>query len=386
MVNNMKVRLAEQIIDQTDVDQLVEWIQSTDRFTKGEQTLLFEEEWSRWLGSKYSVFVNSGSSANFLMFLGLLHSGKLRNKKVIVPAVSWVTTVSPAMQLGFEPIVCDCDPDDLGLSVEHFEQLCKTHDPSAVIIVHVLGHANKLKKIKEICSKYDVVLLEDSCEAPGSEYECQKLGTFGLASSFSFFYGHQISTIEGGMISTDDRDFYNLLISLRSHGWLRDNEKYFQEKYLSKYKVSEFESNYFFLFPGVNMRSTDLNAYIGRNQLKKMDKYVETRNKNYEKYCELIKDKYWVQKSNTNLISSLGFGIMSEDRDQLVSNLIKNDIECRPLICGSIQEHPFWFENYEKVDLPNATKVHQTGFYIPCHQNMSIREIEFVCQSMILKA
>ena len=169
-------------------------------------------------------------------------------------------------------------------------------------------------------------MLEDSCEAPGSEYECQKLGTFGLASSFSFFYGHQISTIEGGMISTDDRDFYNLLISLRSHGWLRDNEKYFQEKYLSKYKVSEFESNYFFLFPGVNMRSTDLNAYIGRNQLKKMDKYVETRNKNYEKYCELIKDKYWVQKSNTNLISSLGFGIMSEDRDQLVSNLIKNDI------------------------------------------------------------
>ena len=147
MVNNMKVRLAEQIIDQTDVDQLIDWIKETDRFTKGEQTILFEQEWSRWLGRKYSVFVNSGSSANFLMFLGLLHSNKLKNKKVIVPAVSWVTTVSPAMQLGYDPIVCDCDEDDLGLSVEHFEKLCKEHNPSAVIIVHVLGHANKLDKI-----------------------------------------------------------------------------------------------------------------------------------------------------------------------------------------------------------------------------------------------
>ena len=381
----MKVKLAEQIIDQTDINQLIEWIKSTDKFTKGEQTLLFEEEWSNWLGCKYSVFVNSGSSANFLMFLALLYSDKLKNKKVIVPAVSWVTTVSPAIQLGYEPIVCDCDEDDLGLSIKHFEELCQKHNPSAVIAVHVLGHAGKLNKIKEICSKYDVILLEDSCEAPGSEYGYQKLGTFGLASSFSFFYGHQISTIEGGMISTNDKDFYNLLISLRSHGWLRDNDDYFKEKYLSKYDITEFESNYFFLFPGVNMRSTDLNAYIGRNQLKKMDRYVENRDKNYRKYCESIENRHWVQKSNTNLISSLGFGIMSENRDELVANLRENRIECRPLICGSIQEHPFWFERYGKVDLPNATKVHKTGFYIPCHQNMTNQEIEFVCQSMILK-
>jgi len=385
----MKVNLAEQIIDDGDINQLIGWLQTTEQYTKGSETIKFEKEWSQWLGSKYSVFVNSGSSANLLMFLALLHSKKLKNKKVIVPAVSWVTTVSPTLQLSFEPILCDCDKDNLGLSVEHFESLCKQHNPSSAILVHVLGHSASMKAIKEICDKYDVVLLEDTCEAPGSTSNNKKLGTFGLASSFSFFYGHQMSTIEGGMISTDDRDFYNLLLSLRSHGWLRDNEEYFRERYLNKYNISEFESNYFFVFPGLNVRSTDLNAYLGRNQLKKMDSFVERRNKNHNRFHKKLKDRLWTQTSDADIVSSLGFGLMVEDRKKVVAELTKNEIECRPLICGSIQEHPFWingrgfFQSIGRDYLPVADKVHKNGLYVPCHQNMTNKEVDFICQILL---
>jgi CDP-6-deoxy-D-xylo-4-hexulose-3-dehydrase len=381
----MKINLAEQIIDDKDIAQLINWLKNTKRYTKGPETILFEEEWSKWLGSDYSVFVNSGSSANLLMFLAILYSNRLKNKKVIVPAVSWVTTVSPAIQLGFESFICDCDEDDLGFDVEQFELLCKEHNPAAAIAVHVLGHAGKLEEIKKICDKYDVFLLEDACEAPGSVYNGKKVGNLGLASSFSFFYGHQMSTIEGGIVSTNDRDFYNLMISLRSHGWLRDNEEYFREQHLSKYDVSDFESNYFFLYPGLNVRSTDLNAYIGRNQLKKMDSFVETRNKNHNRFQEKLKDHFWVQKSDTEIVSSLGFGIVSDNREELVSKLTQNNIECRPLICGSIQEHPFWTmaNKFNKSYLPNADKVHKNGLYVPCHQNMSDKEVDYICQTLL---
>lgn len=381
----MKVNLAEQIIDDTDISELVEWIQNTDRFTKGPETVKFEEEWSNYIGSKFSVFVNSGSSANLLMFLAMLYSNKLKNKKVIVPAVSWVTTVSPAIQLGFEPILCDCDPDSLGISVEHFESLCKQYNPSSAILVHVLGHSPEMKAIKEICEKYDVILLEDACEAPGSVLDGKKLGTFGLASSFSFFYGHQMSTIEGGMVSTDDRDFYNLLLSLRSHGWLRDNEEYFRKKYLNKYNISDFESNYFFILPGLNVRSTDLNAFLGRNQLKKMDSFVERRNHNHNRFHDKLKDEFWTQTSETEVVSSLGFALMVTNRRKVVAALTKNKIECRPLICGSIQEHPFWtatkplVSNFERRYLPVADRVHRNGLYVPCHQNMTNKEVDFIC-------
>ena len=380
----MSIKLAEDVITKEDVKELIDWMSSTDHYTKGKETISFEKEWSEWLGCKYSVFVNSGSSANLLMFLSLLHSKKLKNKKVIVPSVGWVTTISPAMQLGYEPILCDCDEDNLGYSIEDFESLCKEHNPSAAILVHVLGHSNKMKQIMDICDKYGVILLEDACETPGSVSNGRKLGTYGLASSFSFYYGHQMSTVEGGMVSTNDRDFYNLMLSIRSHGWLRDNEDYFKEKYLKKYNVSDFDSQFFFMFPGLNIRSTDINAFLGRKQIKKMDEYVFARNKNYNKYCEILGDKVWTQKSNSEVVSSLGFGIISKNKKRITEQLIKSGVECRPLVCGSIQEHPFWNEVHERRELPNASKVHKDGFYVPCHQQMKDEEIEFICQ-IILK-
>lgn len=373
------IKLAEKIIDQKDISDLIDWLENSDRLTKGEQTLKFESEWSRWLGTKYSVFVNSGSSANLLVTLALLCSGRLRNKKIIVPAISWVTTVSPAMQLGMNPILCDADPDDLGLDVEHFAKLCEIHKPSVAFLVHVLGHANKMRQIKEICEKHDVLLIEDTCEAYGSELDNQKLGTFGIASTHSFFYGHAMSTIEGGMACTDDYELYNIMVSLRSHGWLRDNNQLFREEILKRYNMNDtFQENYFFVYPGLNIRNTDLNAFLGIIQMNKIDDYISLRNRNYNKYSSNLTNHVWIQKSNTKPVSALSFGLIHENRTKIANELIKNQIECRPLICGSIQEHPFWYTKYKKVRLPNATRVHKQGLYVPCHQSMTVEQVDFI--------
>ena len=372
------IRLAEQIIDLEDIDSLKSWLSDTERYTKGKETVKFEKQWSEWLGTEYSVFVNSGSSANLLLFLSLIHFGKLKNKKVIVPAVSWVTTVSPVMQLGLDPILCDCDEENLGLDIKDFENLCREHNPAAVMLVHVLGHSNKMGEIARICRDYEVLLLEDTCEAYGSSIGNKKLGTFGLASTHSFFYGHTMSTIEGGMVSTNDQELYNIMVSIRSHGWLRDNQQYFRNKFVEKYNISDFDKKYFFVYPGLNVRNTDLNAYLGQQQIKKLNTFVENRNRNYNRFRKRLEGKIRFVSSQTDPVSALAFGLIHENRDRIVKELEKNDIECRPLICGSIQEHPFWYNSYEKRNLPNAKKVHDCGFYVPCHQNMTEEQVDFI--------
>ena len=378
------IRLAEKIIDNEDIESLKGWLDKTDIYTKGEETILFEKEWSEWIGTDYSVFVNSGSSANLLVVLSMIHANKLRNKKIIVPAVSWVTTVSPAMQLGLEPILCDADKDDLGFDIQDFEKLCKEHRPSAAILVHVLGHSNKMEQLMSICKKYDVLLVEDCCEAYGSQIGNKKLGTFGLASTFSFFYGHQMSTIEGGMVSTNDRELYNVMLSIRSHGWLRDNEEYFRDRHMKENGiVDEFSHKYFFVYPGLNVRNTDLSAFLGRNQLKKIDTFVENRDRNYKRFLQNLEGHTWVQKSETSPTSALAFGVIDQSKKSITKALIENNIECRPLICGSIQEHPFWNKEYPKRDLPNASRVHKYGFYVPCHQDLTINEVDKISEIII---
>jgi CDP-4-dehydro-6-deoxyglucose reductase, E1 len=378
------IKLADNIIEKQDVDTLCDWLKKTNHYTKGEKTLDFEREWSEWQGCKYSIFVNSGSSANLLVIAGLLYSNRLKNKKIILPAVSWVTTVSPSIMLGLEPILCDSDPNDLGLSTSDFENLCIEHNPSAVMLVHVLGHSNNMKEITRICKKYNVLLIEDTCEAYGSIYSGEKLGNFGLASTFSYFYGHQMATVEGGMVCTNDYELYNTMVSIRSHGWLRDNDENFKKRFFNKYNMhDEFNLKYFFVYPGLNVRNTDINAVIGLSQIKRIDKYISSRNKNYNLYCSILDGNVWTQKSNTGLVSSLSFGVMDKNKKKITDALIKNHIECRPLICGSIQEQPFWHERYKPRNLPNAKIVHEFGFYVPCHQNLTEDQIRFICKIIL---
>jgi CDP-6-deoxy-D-xylo-4-hexulose-3-dehydrase len=371
-----KIPLVKDTINQTDIDNLIEWLKTNPKLTKGDLTVQFEKEWSEWLGVKYSVFLNSGSSANLAMIYSLILSKKLKNNKIIVPSVSWVTTVTPAIQLGLEPIMCDCDKDNLGLDIEHFKKLIKEHNPSSVIIVHVLGIPNHMDEIIQLCKENDIILLEDTCEAIGSKYNDNKVGTFGIMSSFSFYFGHHMSTIEGGMVSTNDEDIYHLLLSIRSHGWDRDLPESKKIELREKYNVSNFRALYTFYYPGFNLRATDLQAFIGINQLKNIETVVTNRYRNYNLYNKLIKDDFWKIKAPDNsYVSNFAYPLITDKIDLIVEVLNKNNIECRPLICGSINEQPFWYESYGKEDLPNAKEVHNNGLYLPNHHDLTEEEI-----------
>jgi len=368
------IKLVENTITNQEIDQLVNWLSTYPRLTKGSLTEEFENNWADWLGVKYSVFVNSGSSANLLMLYALQISGRLKNNKVIAPSVSWATTISPLIQLGFDPILCETDRDKLGVDIEDLEELCKIHEPSCLIIVHVLGFPNKMKEIKNICDKYDVLLLEDSCESVGSIYEDKKTGTFGIASTFSTYYGHHFSTIEGGLICTNDFEIYELLKCIRSHGWDRDLSDSTKEKLKKDNDIDEFSSLYTFYYPGFNVRSTDLQAFIGINQLKTLNKNNQKRYENFLLYDKLIINDYWKIK-HYGVTSNFAYPVIHPLRNQIASNLKKNNIECRPLVCGNMARQPFFYKRYETSIFDFSNIVHEYGMYVPNHPNLQKQDI-----------
>ena len=377
---NEKITLVKDTIDENDISSLIEWLKTNPRLTKGDRTIEFEKKWSDWLGVKHSVFLNSGSSANLAMIYSLLQSGRLTNNKIIVPAVSWVTTVTPAIQFGMEPIMCDCDKDNLGLDINHLKELVLEHNPSVIILVHVLGIPNHMDDILKICDENNIFLLEDTCESLGSKYGGKKLGTMGLMSSFSFYFGHHLSCIEGGMVSTDDEDLYHILLSIRSHGWDRDLPEKRRNELREKYNVSNFRGLYTFYYPGFNLRSTDLQAFIGINQMDKVERIVSNREKNYQLYNDLIDDSFWkIKPPEGSYVSNFAYPLITDKINDIVKDLRENNVECRPLICGSMSEQPFWLELYGETNLPNAKLLHDNGIYLPNHQELSEDGIKFIC-------
>jgi CDP-6-deoxy-D-xylo-4-hexulose-3-dehydrase len=376
----LPITLVKDTINLEDIESLIDWLKTNPRLTKSTLTIEFEEKWSEWNGSKYSVFVNSGSSANLAIFYGLILSKKLKNNKIVFPCLSWVTTISPAIQLGLQPILCDTDRKTFGLDLNHFEQICKNENPAAVMLVHALGFPNCMDQINSICEKYGVILLEDSCESVGTSINGKKTGTFGLASSFSTYYGHHFSTIEGGFVCTDDYDFYNLIKSIRSHGWSRDLDKTEQTRLKQKYSVDDFRNLYTFYYPGFNIRSTDFQAFIGLNQLKKLDSFCIVRNNNLIIYDKLIKNDFWkIDIKQFEFVSNFAYPIIHPRCNEIVDELNKNNIECRPLIAGSMSRQPFYYEKYGKQNFEFADKIHDYGLYLPNNPDMTLDEIEFIC-------
>jgi CDP-6-deoxy-D-xylo-4-hexulose-3-dehydrase len=375
------IPLVKDTIDQDDINKLIEWLKTYPRLTKGEFNNRLEACWSEWLGCKHSVYVNSGSSANLAMAYALLMSKRLRNLTVVAPAVSWVTTVSPFMQLGYKVVLCDADKETLGLDINHLKKLVAEYKPSVLILVHVLGVPCKMDEIREICEANEIILLEDSCESVGSEYDGIKTGGFGLMSSFSFYFGHHLSTIEGGMVSTDDEELSNLLKSIRAHGWSRDLDEPYKEKLQSKYGVDEFKALYSFYHPGFNIRATDLQAFIGLGQMGKIDEIVKRRQENFVLYNENIRNDYWKIKPTANsFVSNFAYPIVTPKIKDVVASLRENKIETRPLICGSIGKQPFWIEEYGECTLEFADVVDDYGLYLPNNHQLTNNEIRFVCE------
>ena len=244
------------------------------------------------------------------------------------------------------------------------------------MFVSVLGLVPNMYEVVKLCLQYNVTLLEDTCESMGCEYKGQKLGTFGMMSSFSTYFGHHISTIEGGFISTDDFQLYELLLSLRSHGWDRDLSKGTQKVLQKEWNVSEFDAMYTFYYPGFNLRSTDLQAFIGLGQIDKLDEWGMKRAKNFGVYQGEIKNNYWkVKTQEYSFTSNFAYPVIHPNRNKIVKKLQENDIQVRPMICGSMGTQPFYEREYGRIELPNVSVIDKYGFYVPNHPHLTKGEL-----------
>ena len=374
---NKIIKLAENTITFNEKKKLSGWIVKNDHLTKGPLTIKLEKEFSKILKKKFSIFVNSGSSANLLIAKSIQEQHKKKNIRIIIPAVSWITTVMPFEQLGYEIQLVDCNTMDLGIDLIKLEEMCKKFKPEYVCIVHVLGHLNDMDELLKLAKKYKFKIIEDSCEAIGSKSN-KLAGSFGLVSSFSFYYGHQISTIEGGMASTSDKKLNEIMLSVRSHGWSRDQNESQKRMLENKYNIDRFRSLYSFYHSGFNLRSTEINAFLGISQIKKIANIAHKRHKNFLLYKKNLK-KFWIQKSKTNIISSFGYGTLVNNRIEVSKIFKENNIECRPLICGNIARQPVWLDNFGKSkNLNNADTIHDYGIYLPNHTGLSAKQINFI--------
>jgi CDP-6-deoxy-D-xylo-4-hexulose-3-dehydrase len=376
------IKLAYDTISDSEIGSLCEWLKTSPRLTKGDLTVEYERLWSQKIGCEYSVFVNSGSSALLIAVYSLIESGALkRGDTVIVPALSWATDLSPVVQLGLKPVLCDCNLTDLSVDIDHLKEIASTEKAKALILVSVLGLVPEMDEIVEFCEEQNIIIIEDACESLGSSYKNKKLGNFGKMSCFSTYYGHHLSTIEGGMVCTDDEDLFNLLKSLRSHGWDRDMSSKHSSSLKQKFSVdNDFESQYKFYHLGFNLRSTDLQAFLGINQLKRFDEIVEKRNENYSLYRKALINSTWVppKSKDDKYISSFAYPVIHPNRAEIVKKLKENNIESRPLICGSLGKQPFWTKNYGEVSLKNADYINDYGFYLPNNHQITSNDIDYI--------
>ena len=371
------IKLVSDTIDRQDINALVEWLQQDPipRLTKGELTKQLESKWAKKIGTKYSVFVNSGSSSILLTLATLKETNRLKNLKIVVPSLSWATDVSSPMLLGYDVMMCDCNLSDLSCDLEALEVIFERENPSTFILVSPLGLVPNMEKVVDLCKKYDVILLEDVCESMGSKYQNEYLGSFGFASFYSMYFGHHLSTIEGGFINTNDEGFYHQMLMMRSHGWDRDLPPHVQQDLRESYNCSDFDGLYNFYLPGMNLRSTDLQAFIGLRAIDKLDEYSSKRRENFKYYISKLKtNQLHLQEKIEDYVSSFAIPIVHPSREDIIRNLQDEGVEVRPLIAGNMANKPMWKGNRTGFD--NCELIDKQGFYIPNHQDLLKKDMD----------
>tara|TARA_R110000744_G_scaffold200343_9_gene319464 strand:+ start:106 stop:1293 length:1188 start_codon:yes stop_codon:yes gene_type:complete len=380
----IKFPLAMETIDNSDIDALCSWLKSYPRLTKGDLTTEFEKQWAEYIGTDYAVFCNSGSSANLLMIYAAFQSGIMRNGRIAVPSVGWVTTIAPAIQFGLEPTMIGADSDTFGMDLDQLEKLCEEEPPGAVIFVQVLGVPHYKERMLSLKEKYGFVLLEDSCAALGAEYsDGTMVGAIGDISSFSFYFGHQLSSIEGGMVNTNNKELYDLMLMLRSHGWGKDLDQETYDNMIDEHGVDNFHKPFTFFVAGFNLRSTDLQAFLGLRQMRKAEWVAQRRYKNHKRYAKNLKGYVKFQNWRDHKPVSISFGAIAdstEHRQEIVERLIRDKVETRIFSAGNLGLHPFWTQRYGKFDDEMSNKIHSCGFFVPNYPELTNEDIDFICQ------
>ncbi|MDO8574164.1 MAG: DegT/DnrJ/EryC1/StrS aminotransferase family protein [bacterium] len=363
-------KLQENILEEKDIDILVDFIKTTKRFTQFNRVKEFEEAWSKWQDCQYSVFVNSGSSANLIIINLMKEKENWKDgDEIIVPAVTWVTNIAPVFQFGLKPVFVDVNLEDLSFDYDKLNEKI-TDRTRAIFITHLIGIPADINRIKEIIGSRNIKILEDCCESHGAEINSKKVGNFGDLSSFSFYWGHHMTTVEGGMVCTNDKEIYKQALLKRSHGLARELPLEFHDYYRNKYPDIDF--SFLFLTDGFNFRNTELHAVLGTAQIEHLDKYNQIRKDNYQKFLKIIEPfrnhLYHINKEGSSPFC-LPFLLRDANlKGQLQKKLTDSGIESRPIISGNLLRQPFLKGYGDSADFKNAEVVHQNGFYIGNNQ------------------
>ena len=358
--------------------------------TQSKNVRQFENKWSRWLGVKYSTFVNSGASANFITLAILKHSNKNKNKnQIIVPSLTWISDVASVIMNGFKPVFVDANLENLSMNVD---QVIKkvSKKTLAVFMTHTLGFNGLNEKLIKTLKRKKIHLIEDVCESHGATFKNKKLGTFGLISNFSFYYAHHMTTIEGGMICTNDKKIYEMSRILRSHGMLRESgNKSYEKKVIKKNKT--LSPQFTFLYPALNFRNTEIGAAIGLNQLKNLTKNNSNRSNNFKYFINLLDgNKYWKAfdlKGNSNYAFPIILKTKNISKRNLFERILeKNGIEFRRGTAGGGNQlrQPYLKEFSKNINFKkfkNVDHIHFFGYYIgnyPTLKKSKIKEIAII--------
>jgi len=345
----------------------------------------FEQNFSKKQERKFSVYVHNGSCANMLLIQALINTKKLKiGDKVFVSNLTWPTNVMPLIQLGLIPVFLDVELDTLNVSSSILKKAYKEHsDTKVLFLTNALGFCSDIDLIKEFCKSNDILLIEDNCESLGSVYKGTKLGNYGYASTFSFFVGHHMSTIEGGMICTDDENLYENLKLARSHGWTRNNSETFKKKLMKENNVNDFYDIYTFYNLAYNFRATEINGFIGNVQIEYLDEIVSKRQENFKKFDSAIKqnrDLLPLDLKGMDIISNFGIPLLfknSELFEKYKNLFVDNNIEIRPIIAGDISKQPFLKGNtFYKCELKNTEYISHNGFYFGNNPELNEEEIQ----------
>lgn len=372
--------------------QLCKFIKKTNRFSIGEETEKFENNFTQYQGRKYCVFVNSGSSANLAILQSLLNMGYLqKGDSVGFSALTWSTDVMPLIELGLIPVPIDCELDTLNVSSRTLKNAIKHYPIKVLLLTNLLGFCDDIDKISSICKHDNIILIEDNCESLGTVYKAKKLGNFGFASSFSFYVGHQMSTIEGGAICTDDRDLYIMLQMVRAHGWDRNLPKDIQKEIRVKHNMDRtFYSDFAFYELGYNLRATELQAFIGNVQLEYLPEIIKKREENFFTFSDEIyfeEDYYYPMRYNhIDTISNFAVPVICRSKEihDMIIEKCRNIVEIRPIVGGDMTKQIFYRKYVgNNKSMSNASLIHEQGLYFGNNPELTDKEIKTILKVFI---
>ena len=373
--------------EQETKEALAKFIVHAKRLSMDEQCAKFEEEFAAFQGAKEAVLFNSGGSANLAILQTLKNLGKLKDgDRVGVSSLTWSTNIMPILQLGLEPVLIDCEPTTLNVMSCLLKERLEDTEIQAFFITNALGFAGDLDTIKKICNDRDIILIEDNCEALGTELPEGKAGSFGEMASFSFFVAHHMSTIEGGMICTNNEEFAEMLRIVRANGWDRNLRTKQQHKWRKKHNIRwEFDAKYTFYDLGYNFRPTEITGFLGCYQLQFLKENIAARERNYLTLESIVKenpDLVTLDRSHIKLLSNFAFPVICKTpaiREKYFAQFSGAGIEIRPMIAGNIQNQPFYRKYVSKLyDLKGADKIHECGFYCGNYPELTESDIQTI--------